>query len=166
MNFAHLASGTSVFVDANVFVYNFGPDPLLGPPCKALLNRIENGDLVGHISAHVFNDIAYRLLTLEACQLFGWPYAGIGQRLRRHSAEIQKLVKSLQALDEIVRIGIQVLPVAAADILLAGDLSRLHGLLSGDALLLAMMQKSGLTQLASNDADFDRVPGIIRFGPV
>jgi predicted nucleic acid-binding protein len=29
-----------------------------------------------------------------------------------------------------------------------------------------MMQSNGLTQLASNDADFDRVPGITRFTPV
>ena len=166
MNFANLVTGTSLFVDANVFVYDFGPDPVLGPPSKALLNRIETGDLTGYVSAHVFNDVAYRLLTLEACQLFGWPYAGIGQRIRRHPAEIQKLVKSRQALDEIVRIGVNILPVAAPDILLAGDLSRRHGLLSGDALLLAMMQKNGLSQLASNDSDFDRVPGITRFGPV
>jgi predicted nucleic acid-binding protein len=166
MNFANLASGDSLFVDVNVFVYDFGPDPVFGPPCRALLKRIENGDLMGYVSAHVFNDIAYRLLTLEACQLFGWPYSGIGQRLKRHSTDIHKLLKSRQALDEILRIGIHVLPVNAQHVLLAGDLSRTHGLLSGDALLVAMMQSHGLTKLASNDADFDRVPGITRFGPV
>jgi predicted nucleic acid-binding protein len=75
-------------------------------------------------------------------------------------------VKSRQALDEIMRIGIHVLPVNAQQMLLAGDLSRRHGLLSGDALIIAMMQSAGLTKLASNDAEFDRVPGITRFGPL
>jgi predicted nucleic acid-binding protein len=28
------------------------------------------------------------------------------------------------------------------------------------------MQENGLTYLASNDTDFDRVPGITRFAPV
>jgi len=166
MNFANLASGDSVFLDANIFVYDFGPDPVFGPPSKALLKRSETDDLAGYISAAVFNDVAYRLMTLEACQLFGWPYPGIGQRLRRHSSEIHRLVKSRQALDEIMRIGIHVLPVNAQQVQLAGDLSRQHGLLSGDALIIAMMQSNGLTKLASNDADFDRVPGITRFGPV
>jgi hypothetical protein len=69
-------------------------------------------------------------------------------------------------LDDIVAIGIRILPVHAQSVLSAGDLSRQHGLLSGDALLLAVMQTNGLTQLASNDGDFDRVPGIMRFGPV
>jgi predicted nucleic acid-binding protein len=32
------------------------------------------------------------------------------------------------------------------------------GLLSGDALIVAIMQANGLTKLASIDTDFDRVP--------
>ncbi len=139
---------------------------MFGPPSKALLKRCETGDLAGYVSAAVFNDVAYRLMTLEACQLFGWPYPGVGQRLRRHGNEIHRLVKSRQALNETMRIGVHVLPVNAQQVLLAGDLSRQHGLLSGDALIIAMMQSNGMTKLASNDADFDRVPGITRFGPV
>lgn len=166
MSFANLASGDSLFLDANVFVYDFGPHPVFGPPGKALLTRIENCDLTGFISVAVFDDVAHRLMTVEACQAFGWPYAGIGQRLRRHPAEIQKLLKSRQALDEIIRIGVRVLPVNAQHVLQAADLCRRHGVLSGDGLILAVMQSHGLTHLASNDADFDRVPGITRFSPV
>jgi hypothetical protein len=32
MTFASIANGTAVFVDANIFVYSFGPDPQLGVP--------------------------------------------------------------------------------------------------------------------------------------
>ncbi len=166
MIFADLTAGDSVFLDANVLVYNFGPDPVFGPSSKALLNRIEIGDLNGYISASVFSDTAHRLMTLDACQLFGWPFTGIGQRLRRHPAEIAKLVNSRNALNEFIRIGIRVLPVDSQDVLLAADLGRLNGLLSGDALIAAVMQRHSLTNLASNDADFDRIPGITRFGPV
>ena len=105
-------------------------------------------------------------MTLEACQTFGWPYSGIGQRLRRHLPEVRKLQRFRQALDEIIGMGVQVLPVSAAHVLLGGDLSRAHGLLSGDALVAAVMQSQGFTRLASADADFDRVPGIIRYTPV
>jgi predicted nucleic acid-binding protein len=48
----------------------------------------------------------------------------------------------------------------------AADLSRQYGLLTNDALVIALMQDQGLTYLASNDADFDRIPGIIRYAPV
>jgi uncharacterized protein len=166
MDFNAIATGTSIFLDANVLVYAFGPDPVYGPPTKILLRRIEVGDVEGYISTHVFSEIAHRLMTLEACQTFGWSYTGIVRQLRRHPAELQKLKEFRKALDDIVAIGVHISPVHAANILSAGDLSLQHGLLSGDALVIAMMQTISLTNLASNDADFDRVPGITRFGPV
>jgi predicted nucleic acid-binding protein len=43
--------------------------------------------------------------------------------------------------------------------------SERHELLTGDALIVAVMQEHGLTNLASNDADFDRVPGLTRYAP-
>jgi predicted nucleic acid-binding protein len=38
-------------------------------------------------------------------------------------------------------------------------------LLTGDALIVAVMQQQGLSHLASLDSDFDRVPGITRYEP-
>jgi predicted nucleic acid-binding protein len=166
MNFADIPSGDSVFLDANVFVYAFADEPTFGDPCVELLERAELGDVQGYISAALLSDVAHRLMALEACETFGWSYAGIGQRLRNHPAEIQKLQRFRVALDDIVGIGIHTLPVTHQHVLLAGDLSRQHGLLSGDALIVALMQGHGVSKLASNDGDFDRVPGIIRFTPV
>ena len=48
----------------------------------------------------------------------------------------------------------------------AADVSQQTGLLSNDALLIAVMQTNGLTNLASHDSDFDRVPGLTRYAPV
>ena len=70
MIFADVPAGESVFIDANVFVYDFGPDPVFGLPCRALLERVEQGDLKGYISAHVLHEAAHGLMTVEACQTF------------------------------------------------------------------------------------------------
>jgi predicted nucleic acid-binding protein len=48
----------------------------------------------------------------------------------------------------------------------AADASSQHDLLSNDALVVILMQRHGLTHLASLDADFDRVPGITRYSPI
>jgi predicted nucleic acid-binding protein len=69
-------------------------------------------------------------------------------------------------LDEIIRWGIQVLPVDAQHVLSGADLCRKHGLLSGDGLIVAVMRSNGVTRIASNDADFDAVPGITRYAPI
>ena len=130
------------------------------------MERIEHGDLLGFFSTHELSDVAHRLMTLEACQTFGWQYAGIGQRLRSHPADISNLHRFRLALDETIAIGVQILSVTGQHVLRAGDLSRQHGLLSGDALIVAVMQANNITSLASNDADFDRVPGITRYAPM
>ena len=74
MNFLDLPEGESVFIDANVFVYAFAADPTLGPPCRDLVERIGRKELEAYLSTSVFSEIAHRLMTLEACVAFGWPY--------------------------------------------------------------------------------------------
>jgi len=66
----------------------------------------------------------------------------------------------------VIGIGVQVIPITQQHVLLAADLSLQHGLLSGDALIAAVMHYHRLTSLASNDSDFERVPGIVRYAPI
>lgn len=62
--------------------------------------------------------------------------------------------------------GIQVLTIPATAVDTAAGISQQMGLLSNDALIVAIMQANGLTNLAGNDADFDRIPGLIRYAPL
>jgi predicted nucleic acid-binding protein len=164
--FDDLLSGTAVFVDANSLVYAVVADPRYGPSCKRLLERIDNQDLQGFTSAHVLSEMAHRVMTLEAITRFNRPLTGMANWLRRHPAEVRQLTRHRQAIDE-VRVGkVQALAVEGADVSLAADLSVSFGLLSSDALIVVVMQRNRLTQLASLDADFDRVPGLTRYAPV
>jgi predicted nucleic acid-binding protein len=165
MTFDAIPAGLAVFVDANPLLYYFTAHPRYGPACQKLLHRIETKDITAFTSAHVLTEVVHRLMTIEACQRFGWPAKGIAQRLRKHPAEVQQLTRSRQALDEITLIGFDVLPIGRAHVSLAPDISRQFGLLCGDALVVAVMQASGLGNLASKDSDFDRVPGITRYAP-
>jgi predicted nucleic acid-binding protein len=166
MTFVDLPAAVSVFIDANTFIYHFGPDPLFGPACQQLLKRIANQEIAGFTSTHVLSDVAHRLMTVEAIKLFGWPVAGIAARLRTNHLEIPKLRRYQQAIVQVTHFGIHVLPVFDSLVLAAGTLSQRHELLSGDALIVAVMQQHTLTHLASHDADFDRVPGLTRYAPV
>jgi predicted nucleic acid-binding protein len=165
MTFAAIPAGLALFVDANPLLYYFTAHPRYGPACQTLLDRIENKDISGYTSAHVLTEVVHRLMTIEACARFGWPAKGIAGRLRKHPAEVQQLSRSRQAVDELTLIGLDVLPIARAQVSLAPDISRQTGLLCGDALVVAVMQAHGLTHLASKDADFDRVVGLTRYAP-
>jgi predicted nucleic acid-binding protein len=60
---------------------------------------------------------------------------------------------------------IQVLTVPPTVLLTAATLCQQIGLLTNDGVIVALMQGHGLSKIASNDADFDRVPGITRYAP-
>jgi predicted nucleic acid-binding protein len=166
MTFDAIPAGLALFVDANPLLYYFTAHAQYGAACQKLLDRIENQEITGFTSAHVLAEVVHRLMTVEACQSFGWPVRGIARRLRHHPAEVQQLTRARQAVDEITLIGLDVLPVGKAHVSLAPDISRQTGLLCGDALVVAVMRDRGLAHLASQDADFDRVPGITRYAPV
>jgi predicted nucleic acid-binding protein len=101
-------------------------------------------------------------MTLEAITLMKWSATGIAIRLRKHHVEIPKLNVYRQALARIPLLQIHVLPIRFDLVEAATSLSQQYELLTGDALILAIMQANGLTNIASNDADFDRVPGLTR----
>jgi uncharacterized protein len=166
MTFADLPAGTSVFVDANTFVFHFQPHPVFGPACTELLERVERQELSGFTSTHVLGEVAHRLMAIEASQRFAWPFTGIAYRLQKHPAQVRQLTEFRRAIQEVGRYGVRVLVIPADRVDAAADVSQQHGLLSNDALIVAVMQQHGLIDLASNDADFDRVPGITRYGPV
>jgi predicted nucleic acid-binding protein len=165
MTFARLAYGAAVFLDANIFVYHFGPHATFAPVCTDLLERINRQELQGFTCARVLSDVAHRLMTLEACAVLKRSFPGIGSYLKKHPAAVQQLSRFRQAILDIPGFGVRLLPTPTPVVETATALSIEHGLLSGDALIVAVMQTHGLSDLASADTDFDRVPGITRYWP-
>lgn len=165
MIFAQIPPGVAVFLDANTLVYHFTNEPKYGAACTQLVRRVEQGQLQGFTSTHVLADVAHRLMTVEAMQMFGWPPARIAVQLRRHRQEIPKLKVYLEAIARIPFLALCVLPVTQPLVEAATVLSQQLGLLTGDVLIVAVMQNHGLTNLTSNDSDFDAVPSLTRYGP-
>ena len=166
MTFTAIPNGATLFIDANPFVYHFAPDPKYAAACQDLLERVARQEVAAFTSTHVLSDVAHRLMTVEAMQRFGWPPTGIANRLRRHPAEVQTLTAFRQAIADIPGFGVQVLTASPSLIFAATAHCQQYGFLMGDALILSIMEAHGLTLLASEDTDFDRVPGLTRYAPL
>jgi predicted nucleic acid-binding protein len=166
MTFDDPSAGDQVFLDANILTYFFQPHPTLGPACQRLIDRIERQQLAGFTSTHVLGELAHRLMTFEATVLFGWPFAGIGNRLRNHPDQVRRLEAFRMAIERMVQSKFTILTIPADLLIPAADLSQNLGLLNNDALVTTLMQAHGLNKLASSDTDFDRVPGLVRYGPI
>src|SRR5258708_6604507 len=165
MTFDDLQAGDSVFIDANTFIYHFTNHPKFGLACTRLMERIENGELQGTTTTHCVADVVHRLMTIEAMALLNWPATPLAARLKQHHDVIPRLNNHQAAALKIGQLSVKILAVAERDVLDAIGVGRQFELLTGDALIVAAMQHHGFTRLASNDADFDRVPGITRYAP-
>jgi predicted nucleic acid-binding protein len=165
MIYSDLPAGATAFVDAGVFIHHFEPNLQFGPAATEFLERIENQEINGVTSTHIISEVAHRLMTIEAMQAFGWKSGGIALHLRNHPAQVQTLKRFRQAVQEIPLFNIRILTIDPAWLDIAAEVSQQTGLLHNDALTIAVMRAYALTKLASADLDFDRVPGITRYGP-
>jgi predicted nucleic acid-binding protein len=129
------------------------------------LDRIARNDLAGFTATHVLSEAAHRLMTLEAIALQNWPQTGIALRMRNHPAVVQSLTRFRPSIESIQNRGVQVVVVDPSHVVHALAVSQQTGLLHNDALVVVVMQHSRLTNIASVDTDFDRVPGITRYSP-
>lgn len=163
--FNQLATGDAVFLDANTLVYHFEPHPVHGQTCSQLISRIDQQNLQGYTSTHVLSELAHRLMMVEASSLPGWTASKIKLRLRQHPAALANLTQFRRAIEAILQSRITVLTISPALVAAASLVSQQSGLLSNDALIVAVMREQGLANLASSDGDFDRVPGIRRYAP-
>src|SRR5437016_3630618 len=123
LTFADIAAGIDIYVDANVLVYAFAPHAVFGAACTQLLTRIENKEPRGCTSAQSLSEMCHRLMTIEANDRWGWPFAGIVARLRRHPTEVQTLSRPKKAVDELSLIGLRILPVTGPEVSVAVDIS-------------------------------------------
>jgi predicted nucleic acid-binding protein len=166
MTFADLQRGEAIFVDANTLIYHFTNHPKYGPACTTLVERIELKEILGFTSSHCLADVAHRVMTIEAMGRLGWPVSRLAARLKKHHGEIPRLKLYQQAATKVSQLSVQVLPLSEFLVIDATNVSQQFELLTGDALIVATMRQQGLTKLASEDADFDRVPGLTRYASV
>lgn len=166
MRFADIPAGASIFIDANILVYHFGAEPMFGPASRDLLVRIKRREIAGYTSTHIIAEMAHRLMAVEAMKSFGLPAGQIARRLQKSASDVQRLTLFRRAIQEIPLFDMQVLIIRPDYLDAAAAVSQRTGLLTNDAMVVAVMQAHKLTCLASNDSDFDREPSITRYSPV
>lgn len=166
MTFADLAAHDHIFLDANTLVYHFASHQVFGPAANQLITRIENQQLQGYTSTPVLTEAAHRLMMIEAATLPGWKPTKVKLRLLQNPSALQSLTLFRSAVETVLQSRIQTLVIVPSLIASAAVISQRAGLLSNDALIVAVMQAHGLTNIASSDADLDRALGLTRYAPV
>jgi predicted nucleic acid-binding protein len=157
--------GTAIFVDANVFYYHFVRSGDLSEWCSDLLERATTGRLSACTSAPCLAECIHKVMATEAAFRFAIPRPSVVTHLRHHPEHVTQLVKPEIAAAQIARFALPVLTIDTPVIVDATVVSRTHGMLTNDAISVALMRRHGLAHLATNDDDFGRVPGLTLWKP-
>jgi len=158
-----LPHGARLFVDAGVlYGWSIGVPGLrdLAEACTGLMERVERRELAALTSTSALADAMHKVAVTQAAVVHGLVRANLVPYLRRHRALLRSLTAHSMLAHRAMAIGIEIHEVAVADVLRAPELSRRHGLLMNDALILAVMERLRIHWLATNDDDFDSVSGI------
>jgi predicted nucleic acid-binding protein len=75
------------------------------------------------------------------------------------------LIEHIKVPGKIHTLGIKTLPIDIDDILKSNEIKREFGLLTNDAITLAVMKRHHLRNIATNDPDFERVTDLVIWKP-
>lgn len=160
-----IPDNTQVFLDTNIFLYAITEHPRFGLWCNALLDRIDRGNVKGHISVMVLNELTHRLVIGEVAQEKGLKPGRVVKYVKRHPEALDHL-NSYDIVGQVEKeYGLKILSVTAEVFAEARHLMQLHRLMSNDALHLSVMRSAGIGNLITNDPDFDRVEDILVWKP-
>lgn len=160
-----LPTGTSCFIDTNIYVYHFASQDREGLVCTNLLTRVATGEVVASVSVPILADALHKVMLLEASERFSLTRTGLVAWLQRHRDRICELTETIAAAEQLRQLPLRVLPQDCDLLCHAMRLSGKYGLLTSDAMIIAMMERHGLRHLVTNDDDFDAVPDITVWKP-
>ncbi len=135
---------SSVFLDANIFMYAAGKPHPHKNPCLHILKDVEIRTLVSAVNTEILQELLYR-----------YRHIGIAD-------------KGIQLCKDILKYPLKILPVMEADMRLAIDLfdqHRKNGVKPRDAIHAATMKNNRIVQILSADRDFDNFDFLNRIDP-
>jgi predicted nucleic acid-binding protein len=165
MTFADIPAGTRLFVDANVMSYYFLHVTSLFELCEPLFHRAVRRQITLHTAANVAADVVHRAMVSEAIARFGLQNREAVNFIKTHPEDVRQLEKYKQVPGWFTQARINILPVTYREIHNSKQFRDTYGLLTDDSIILAVMSRYKIADLATNDRDFQRVPGIRLWTP-
>jgi predicted nucleic acid-binding protein len=160
-----IPDGSVCYIDATIFYYHLVSTPALSDDCSDLLTRMAQGRVHGVTSSVAVAEATHKVMLAEVVHRHGVPLTGLIARLKRHSELLDSLTHHQQVAATVRDLRLPVEAITLELLARGADLSAQHRLLTNDALTLAVMEKRGVTALATNDGDFDTVEGITVYKP-
>jgi predicted nucleic acid-binding protein len=159
---ASIRSGAWVAIDTNILVY---ANQRRSAECIDLLKRCASGELQGVVPVPMVAELVHALMLIEARENNWIERANPARALAERSDLVRRLARYELQMREFFGIGLRAEPAGAGDIIEAMRIQKEAGLLTNDALLLAVARRLNCEAVASADKSIAAAPGFSIFAP-
>ena len=158
---ADLPAHSFVFVDSNILIYGLSG---ASGQCQDLLERCQREEVTGITLYETINEVTHRLMVAEAISK-GVIASGGARALRKNFRLIPSLEDYWKDAVRLLNLNLLFIPASESIIRSAQAERQAAGLLTNDSMIVSCMREYGISFLATNDSDFERVAGITLFKP-
>ncbi len=161
-----LAPQSKIFIDTNIFLYGAMDYTKYRATCRAFLQNIESGTYFAATSVQVLNEIVHKLILAETTRTYRLHSESEAKKLIEDKPEtISSLTRVWKTYALIRAYPLVIYSIDEATMDLAADLSSKYGLFISDASHLAVMKMNGISNIATNDNDFQLAEDISIYKP-
>lgn len=162
MNLGMINSGDSVIIDSNIIIYAIQKE---SEQCKELLLKCAEEEINGILPVHVLAEIMHILMISEARDN-GWiTGSNPAKQLSEKPDRIRQLLRYENLMKDLMSINLNIITLEQEDFLTTMRIQREFGLLTNDALLVAVSERLRVQAIASADKRFGSVKGKIIYSP-
>lgn len=162
MNLNKIAAHERVLLDANVFIYALQQQ---SRQCMQLLRRCAEDQVIGYIADNILAEVMHILMIAEARDNNWITSANPARQLSEQPKRVMALLRYEGLLSDLLSMGLRLESLQREDFITALAVQRHSGLLTNDALLVALAMRLRIKSIASADQAFSRVPGILLYVP-
>ena len=153
----NLPSGTIVYVDSNIFIYDTTTHPKYANSCSLFLDRVESGEITGVTSVLSINETVHKLSIIELSSKLKKKPVLIIHLIKKNPSLLDDLETPFVAVESIMNMNLEIVNLFVTIFIEALEFMKRYRLMSNDAIHVATMKRHGITNIATNDPDFKRV---------
>ncbi len=162
MNLELLERGTPVVIDANIIIYAIQKE---SEQCRKFLRRCADDELTGILPAHILAEIMHILMIAEARDNKWITSSNPAKQLAEKPERIRQLSRYENLIKDLQAINLNIVSLEQEDFLAAMRIQREAGLLTNDALLVAIAERLRVQAIVSADKKIGLVRGKILYEP-
>lgn len=162
MNLTKIPADEFVLLDANILIYALQQQ---SRQCIELLRRCAEEQVIGYIADNILAEVLHTLMIAEARDNNWIAGANPARQLSEQPKRVMALHRYEGLLRDILNMGLRMESLQREDFISALVVQRQSGLLTNDALLVAMAYRLRIKAIASADQAFKRVQGITVYSP-